>query len=99
MASQTRLKPTALTRLAKRNPESWSWPNTGKPRIKQIAQDAGIGRVTLHEVKRGTRVPSQNVQDRLRDLAVSTGLTHAQAHELLFEPVEVDEIYSAQEAA
>lgn len=91
MASQTQLKPTALVRLAERNPKSWSWPNTGKPHITRIAKDAGIGRVTLHEVKRGNRVPSQNVQDRLRDLAVSTGLTHDQARELLFEPVEIDE--------
>ena len=91
MASQTRLKPTALTWLAERNPNSWSWPNTGKPRIKRIAQDAGIGRVTLHEVKRGNRVPSQNIQDRLRDLAVSTGVTHAHAYRQLFEVVEIDE--------
>ncbi|ACU71965.1 hypothetical protein Caci_3056 [Catenulispora acidiphila DSM 44928] len=92
MASQTRLKPTGLTQLAERNPTRWSWPKTGKPRIKQIAEDAGIGRVTLHEVKRGTRVPSQNVQDRLRDLAVSTGVTHSYAHKMLFEPVEIDEV-------
>lgn len=91
MASQTRLKPTGLAGLAQRNPKSWGWPKTGKPHITRIAKDAGIGRVTLHEVKRGTRVPSQNVQDRLRDLAVSTGLTHDQAHKLLFEPVEIDE--------
>lgn len=92
MASQTRLKPTALTGLAELNPQSWSWPRSGKPHITQIAKDAGIGRVTLHEVKRGNRVPSQNVQDRLRDLAVSTGLTHSQAHTLLFEPVEITEV-------
>lgn len=92
MASQTRLKPTALAQLAERNPKSWTWPNTGKPRIKQIAQDAGIGRVTLHEVKRGKRVPSQNVQDRLRDLAVSTGVSHAYAHKMLFEVVEIAEV-------
>lgn len=92
MASQTRLKPTGLIGLAERNPQSWSWPKTGKPRIKSIAEDAGIGRVTLHEVKRGTRVPSQNVQDRLCDLAVSTGLTHDQARKLLFEPVKINEV-------
>lgn len=89
MASQTRLKPTALTWLAERNPDAWSWPNSGKPHITRIAKDAGIGRVTLHQVKRGVRVPSQNVQDRLRDLAVSTGVTHITAQLQLFEPVEI----------
>lgn len=90
MASQTRLKPTALTWLAERNPEDWSRPS-GKPHITRIAKEAGIGRVTLHEVKRGNRIPSQKVQDRLRDLAVSTGVTHALAAEQLFEPVEIDD--------
>lgn len=95
MASQTRLTPAGLTRLAKRDPDRWIRPTNGKLRIKQIAQDAGIGRVSLHEMLNGHRAPGRATQDRLRDLAVSTGLTHVQAHKMLFEMVEVDEIEAA----
>jgi len=90
MASQTRLKPTALTWLAQRDPERWIWPNSGKPHITRIAHDAGVSRITLHELARGNRVPSQKTQDRLRDLAVSTGIGHKRAHYELFEPVAID---------
>lgn len=89
MASQTRLKPTALIWLAHRNPERWIWPNTGKPHITRIARDAGISRVTLHRMARGNYTPSQQTEDRLCDLAVSTGIGHRRAKDVLFGPVEI----------
>lgn len=95
MASQTRLKPTALTWLAHRDPERWIWPNTGKPHITQIARDAGISRVTLHRMVRDGYRPSQQTEDRLCDLAVSTGVGHRRAKDALFGPVEIEKFEAA----
>lgn len=97
MASQTRLKPEGLAWLAERDPERWIRPSKGerKIRVKQLAADAGIGRVSLHEMLNGHRAPGREMQDRLRDLAVSTGVSHSYAQEQLFTPVEIDEIKAA----
>ena len=95
MASQTRLKPTALTWLAQRDPERWIWPNSGKPHITRIARDAGISRVTLHRMARGDYTPSQKTEDLLCDLAVSTGIGYRRAKDVLFGPVEVDNFETA----
>lgn len=94
MASQTRLKPQGLTWLAQRNPDRWIKPN-GKPCITRIAQEAGVGRSSLHEMLRGNRPPGRGTQDRLRDLAVSTGVSHDRAYSELFEPIEIDEAPAA----
>lgn len=95
MASQTRLKPKALIWLAHRDPERWIWPNSGKPHMTQIAKDAGIGRATLHRMARGDYTPSQQTEDRLCDLAVSTGIGHRRAKDELFEPVKVPDFEAA----
>lgn len=90
MASQTRLRPDALTWLAARNPDRWI-KRSGKPHITRIAAEASVGRVSIHEMLRGHRLPGRAVQDRLRDLAVTTGVSHADASNALFEAVELDD--------
>lgn len=90
MASQTRLKPQGLAWLAQRNPDQWVKPN-GKPYIARIANDAKVGRSSLHEMLRGHRLPGRATQDRIRDLAVSTGVSHDRANSELFEIVEIND--------
>lgn len=93
MDSQTWLKPKGLTWLAERDPDRWIHPKSKKLRITQIAKDAGIGRVSLHEMLRGNRKAGGDMQDRLRALAATTGVTRAYAHKQLFEdPAEAEKV-------
>lgn len=89
MESHTQFKATGLPLLAARKPERWL-SSSGKPLIARIARDAEIDRTQIHRVRNGTSRPGLKFQQALRNLAMSTGMSREQAHELLFEDIDAE---------